>query len=262
MGRVSTPDKMVAMAITFDKTNRVDNQLTRSFDSDRRPENKNAKCNASTKRTGGPGTALGVTSLATQSETVQVLLVLTAVATDKPRDCSPSTPSSLLLLLSGQLLASSAVYITAVRSPSTRARHCASEEEGRVSTGNMGLHVGLTTSGLVTSDTSLSIEDLLQMNRRHVALPLEHVYYSPTRPNLFSQSVSREQSFNVDYDDEKATYPLSKNLATALQAPLKSKCGLWMFTAHNEFLPGENNPLVPDPMVNFALREGVADLRS
>ncbi|KAG2777936.1 hypothetical protein Pcac1_g11508 [Phytophthora cactorum] len=62
-------------------------------------------------------------------------------------------------------------------------------------------------------------------------------------------------SFNVDYDDEKATYPLSKNLATALQAPLKSKCGLWMFTAHNEFLPGENNPLVPDPMVNFALRE-------
>ncbi|KAG2887833.1 hypothetical protein PC119_g18121 [Phytophthora cactorum] len=112
----------------------------------------------------------------------------------------------------------------------------------------MGLHVGLTTSGLVTSDTSLSIEDLLQMNRRHVALPLEHVYYSPTRPNLFSQSVSREQSFNVDYDDEKATYPLSKNLATALQAPLKSKCGLWMFTAHNEFLPGENNPLVPDPM--------------
>ncbi|KAG2896753.1 hypothetical protein PC114_g14955 [Phytophthora cactorum] len=65
---------------------------------------------------------------------------------------------------------------------------------------------------------------------------------------LWVTSVSREQSFNVDYDDEKATYPLSKNLATALQAPLKSKCGLWMFTAHNEFLPGENNPLVPDPM--------------
>ncbi|KAG2791257.1 hypothetical protein PC116_g18456 [Phytophthora cactorum] len=107
----------------------------------------------------------------------------------------------------------------------------------------MGLHVGLTTSGLVTSDTSLSIEDLLQMNVRSSMCK-----GAMAHPLVLASSVSREQSFNVDYDDEKATYPLSKNLATALQAPLKSKCGLWMFTAHNEFLPGENNPLVPDPM--------------
>jgi hypothetical protein len=34
-----------------------------------------------------------------------------------------------------------------------------------------------------------------------------------------------------------------------------------MFTAHNEFLPGERSPLVPEAMVNFALRDGVADLQ-
>lgn len=62
------------------------------------------------------------------------------------------------------------------------------------------------------------------------------------------------------HGDTKGLYTLSKNLATALQAPL-SPCGLWMFTTHNEFLPGERNPLVPEAMVNYALRDGVADLQ-
>ncbi|KAI9990243.1 hypothetical protein PInf_021053 [Phytophthora infestans] len=43
---------------------------------------------------------------------------------------------------------------------------------------------------------------------------------------LFSQSVAREQGFKADYDDDKATYTLTKNITTALQAPVRAKCGL------------------------------------
>ncbi|KAE8889179.1 hypothetical protein PF003_g26670 [Phytophthora fragariae] len=34
-----------------------------------------------------------------------------------------------------------------------------------------------------------------------------------------------------------------------------------MFTGHNEFVPGEQDPRVPEDMVNFALRDGFADLQ-
>lgn len=60
----------------------------------------------------------------------------------------------------------------------------------------------------------------------HVALHPEQVFYSPNQPNLFSQSVAREQGFKADYDDDKATYTLTKNITTALQAPVRAKCGL------------------------------------
>ncbi|KAG3035816.1 hypothetical protein PC121_g363 [Phytophthora cactorum] len=99
------------------------------------------------------------------------------------------------------------------------------------------------------------------VNGGHVALRLEQVYYSPARPNLFSQSVARQQGYTVDYDDGSVVYTLSKNEATALQAPLKTTCGLWMFTVHNEFLPGECSPVVPKAIVNFTPRDGVADLQ-
>jgi hypothetical protein len=100
------------------------------------------------------------------------------------------------------------------------------------------------------------------VNRGHVALRLEQVYYSPERPNLFSQSVARQQGFKSDYDDSTAVYTLSKNEATALHAPLKTTCDLWMFTTHNEFLPGKRSPLVPEAMVNFALRDGTVLARA
>ncbi|KAG2776523.1 hypothetical protein Pcac1_g12962 [Phytophthora cactorum] len=83
----------------------------------------------------------------------------------------------------------------------------------------------------------------------------------PSTTEPFSQSVARQQGYTVDYDDGSAVYTLSKNEATALQAPLKTTCGLWMFTAHNEFLPGECSPVVLKAMINFALRDRVADLQ-
>lgn len=87
---------------------------------------------------------------------------------------------------------------------------------------------------------------------------------STTRRN--DQTCSRSlwqdaQGFQIDYDDDKGLYTMSKNEARALQVPLKSTCSLWMFTAHNEFLPGEKSPLVPEVTVNYAIPEDVVDLQ-
>ena len=64
-----------------------------------------------------------------------------------------------------------------------------------------------------------------------VALRLEDVYYSPERPNLFSQYVARTQSFKEKYNEAKGLYTLSKKYDVSFQAPLRP-CGLWMITAY------------------------------
>ncbi|KAE9358918.1 hypothetical protein PR003_g1031 [Phytophthora rubi] len=214
MSCVDTPDKVVAMAITFDKANRADSQLQRAFGSN------DISCNGTSSHRGS-----------TQKK---------PKGTYRPEawvfDCGAN-----------RHLVGDKRYFVEYRSLSGAEK----KKETVQCYNGTSAPVGVAT-----------IDLWVVVNGGHVALRLEQVYYySPKRSNLFSQSVARQQGFKIDYDDSTAVYTPSKNEATALQAPLKSKCGLWMFTGHNEFVPGERDPRVPEDMVNFALRDGFADLQ-
>ena len=109
--------------------------------------------------------------------------------------------------------------------------------------------------------TGVGVIDLwVTVDGVQVTVRLEDVYFSARRPNLFSQSVARKQGFRVKYNDTKGLYTLFKNATIAIQAPLRP-CGLWMFTANNPFLNNVRGSRAPKAMVNYALRDGVADLQ-
>jgi hypothetical protein len=97
-----------------------------------------------------------------------------------------------------------------------------------------------------------------------VVLRIQDVYLSPGKTNLFSQSIATEQGFQTAYDDSALAYTLSVNGAAALRVKMQP-CKLWIFTAANSFLSGDmppKDPPTPQVMVNYALRDGVADLQS
>jgi hypothetical protein len=97
-----------------------------------------------------------------------------------------------------------------------------------------------------------------------VVLRIQDVYFSPGKTNLFSQSIATEQGFQIAYDDSALEYTLSMNGVAALRVKMQP-CKLWIFTAANSFLSGDmprKDPPTPQVMVNYALRDGVADLQS
>ena len=64
-----------------------------------------------------------------------------------------------------------------------------------------------------TAPIGVGIIDLyVNMNGGYVAVRLEDVYFSPGRPNLFSQSVARKQGFKIKYDDNEGLYTLRKTV--------------------------------------------------
>ncbi|KAE9051791.1 hypothetical protein PR001_g1119 [Phytophthora rubi] len=251
MSCVDTPDKVVAMAITFDKANRADSQLQRAFGS-RFNESATGQTHEEqrhTIRTGRsePKSAPAVSSTGTPDD-------ISCNGTSSHRGSTQKKPKGtyrpeawVFDCGANRHLVGDKRYFVEYRSLSGAEK----KKETVQCYNGTSAPVGVAT-----------IDLWVVVNGGHVALRLEQVYYySPKRSNLFSQSVARQQGFKIDYDDSTAVYTPSKNEATALQAPLKSKCGLWMFTGHNEFVPGERDPRVPEDMVNFALRDGFADLQ-
>ncbi|KAG6595741.1 Gag-pol Polyprotein [Phytophthora cinnamomi] len=66
-------------------------------------------------------------------------------------------------------------------------------------------------------------------------LRIDNVYYSPEKTNLFSQSVTTEQGFQIVYNDSTLEYTLSMNGEVAMQIKVHP-CKLWIFNAENSFL--------------------------
>ncbi|KAG3120667.1 hypothetical protein PI125_g1003 [Phytophthora idaei] len=331
MSSVDTLDKVVAMAITFDKANKADYQLQRSFGSNksssgppqqtkshtgggRKPENKNPKreeaqhqrdkdrrlgtcfgCHkpGHTKRDcpsgsggnrGGGGQATGLFSASlvlTESAMGQALAGRRNSDRARPSEQkkAPAVGAEGMAGADDSSNRSTASRRTSQNKktkPSYRPeawvydcganRHLVGDKRYFVEYRSLTAaeREKETVQGYNGTSAPIGIGTIdlwVVVNGGHVALRLEQVYFSPARPNLFSQSVARQQGYTVDYDDGSTVYTLSKNEATALQAPVKTACGLWMFTAHNEFLPGECSPVVPKAMINFAPRDGVADLQ-
>ena len=72
--------------------------------------------------------------------------------------------------------------------------------------------------------------------------------------------IGTEAGFPSQYNDTKGLYTLFKNATISIQAPLRP-CGLWMFTANNPFLNNVRGSRAPKAMVNYTLRDDVADLQ-
>ncbi|KAE8979132.1 hypothetical protein PR002_g24502 [Phytophthora rubi] len=309
---VDTPEKIVEMAITYDKANKADQLLSRAFGSSERapnpnqqgkPRNGNGGGNGGYKRPGNTkreesqrqreedrkaGNCFGCHKLghsrrdcpneassgggqANLSYTGHASVTAGQQAATQKGDAGGASaqsgrqggPSVGTGGFSSDDGGSAGMQCHASTSTATQQNGYQPESWVYDTGANRHLRKKETVKGYngTTAPAGVGTIDLwVVVNGGHVAVRLEDVYYSPGRPNLFSQSEARKQGFKVAYDDTKGLYTLSKNLATALQAHLRP-CGLWMFTAHNEFLPGERSPLVPEAMVNYALRDGVADLQ-
>ncbi|KAJ8554628.1 hypothetical protein ON010_g9857 [Phytophthora cinnamomi] len=89
-------------------------------------------------------------------------------------------------------------------------------------------------------------------------LRIDNVYYSPEKTNLFSQSVTTEQGFQIVYNDSTLEYTLSMNGEVAMQIKVHP-CKLWIFNAENSFLSEKEQTAdrpTPQIMVQELLTDG------